>query len=151
MRHRDFLLLWSAQGVSAVGSRVTRTALPMAAILAIGASAYELGLLAVALSLPGVLVAWFAGGWVDRHRRRPLLIATDFIRAAALLVIPAVALYGVLTLPVLYAVAAVTGICTVLFELADHVFITDLVSRKRLLDANGKRERSTSPRFRDRR
>jgi len=60
-RHRDFLLLWSAQGVSAVGSRITRTALPMAAILAIGADPYELGLLAVALSLPGVLVAWFAG------------------------------------------------------------------------------------------
>ncbi|MEO8752514.1 MAG: MFS transporter [Casimicrobiaceae bacterium] len=138
--HGDFLLLWSAQGISAVGSRVTRTALPMAAILVIGANAYELGLLAVAISLPGVLVAWFAGGWVDRHRRRPLLIATDLIRAAALLVIPAAAMLGSLTLPVLYAVAAVTGICTMLFEVADHVFITDLVSRKRLLDANGKRE-----------
>ena len=61
-RHRDFLLLWSAQGISAVGSRITRTALPMAAILMTGASAYDLGFLAVALSLPGVLVAWFAGG-----------------------------------------------------------------------------------------
>src|SRR5258708_3715878 len=131
MHHRDFLLLWSAQGVSAVGSRITRTALPMAAILVIGADPYELGLLAVAVSLPGVLVAWFAGGWVDRHRRRPLLIATDLIRAAALLVIPVAAMRGLLSLPVLYAVATVTGICTVLFELADHVFITDLVSHKR--------------------
>ena len=108
--------------MSAVGSRITRTALPMAAIMAIGADAFELGLLAVALSLPGVLVAWFAGGWVDRHRRRPLLIATDLIRAGALLVVPWVALHGALTLPVLYAVAAVVGISTVLFELADHVF-----------------------------
>ena len=112
----------------------------MAAILVIDASAYELGFLAVALSLPGVLVAWFAGGWVDRHRRRPLLIATDLIRAIVLLAIPLAALRNVLSLPLLYAVAAVTGICTVLFNLADHVFITDLVSRKRLLDANGKRE-----------
>ena len=123
-----------------MGSRITRTALPMAAILVIDASAYELGFLAVALSLPGVLVAWFAGGWVDRHRRRPLLIATDLIRAAVLLAIPLAAMRGVLSLPLLYAVAAVAGICTVLFNLADHVFITDLVSRKRLLDANGKRE-----------
>ena len=143
-RHRDFLLLWSAQGVSAVGSRITRTALPMAAILVIGANAYELGFLAVALSLPGVLVAWGAGGWVDRHRRKPLLIATDLIRAAALTAIPLAALGHVLTLPVLYAVAAITGICTVLFNLADHVFITDLVSRKRLLDANGKRSAADS-------
>ena len=112
----------------------------MAAILVIDASAYDLGFLAVALSLPGVLVAWFAGGWVDRHRRRPLLIATDLIRAAVLLAIPLAALRGVLSLPVLYAVAAIVGICTVLFNLADHVFITDLVARKRLLDANGKRE-----------
>jgi len=111
----------------------------MAAILVIDASAYELGFLAVALSLPGVLVAWGAGGWVDRHRRRPLLIATDLIRAAALTAIPLAAFRHMLTLPVLYAVAAITGICTVLFNLADHVFITDLVSRKRLLDANGKR------------
>jgi predicted MFS family arabinose efflux permease len=138
-RHRDFLLLWSAQGISAVGSRITRTALPMAAILLIDASAYELGFLAVALSLPGVLVAWMAGGWVDRHRRRPLLIATDLIRAVALLAIPLAAFRHELTLPVLYAVAAITGICTVLFNLADHVFIADLVARKRLLDANGKR------------
>ncbi|MEO8137160.1 MAG: MFS transporter, partial [Betaproteobacteria bacterium] len=127
-------------GVSAVGSRITRTALPMAAILVIDASAYELGFLAVALSLPGVLVARFAGGWVDRHRRRPMLIATDLIRAVALMAIPLAALSHVLSLPLLYAVAAVTGVCTVLFNLSDHVFITDLVSRKRLLDANGKRE-----------
>jgi len=111
----------------------------MAAILVVDATAYELGFLAVALSLPGVLVAWMAGGWVDRHRRRPLLIATDLIRALVLLAIPLAAFRHVLSLPVLYAVAAITGICTVLFNLADHVFITDLVSRKRLLDANGKR------------
>jgi len=138
-RHRDFLLLWSAQGISAIGSRITRTALPMAAILVADASAYELGLLAVALSLPGVLVASVAGGWVDRHRRRPLLITTDLIRAVALAAIPLAAFRHELSLPVLYAVAAITGVCTVLFNLADHVFITDLVSRKRLLDANGKR------------
>jgi len=138
-RHRDFLLLWSAQGISAIGSRITRTALPMAAILVIDATAYDLGLLAVALSLPGVLVAWVAGGWVDRHRRRPMLIATDLIRAVALTAIPLAALAHVLSLPVLYGVAAITGICTVLFNLADHVYITDLVSRKRLLDANSKR------------
>ena len=111
----------------------------MAAILVVNATAYDLGFLAVALSLPGVLVAWAAGGWVDRNRRRPLLIATDLIRAVTLIAIPVAALRRELTLPVLYSVAAIAGICTVLFELADHVYITDLVSRKRLLEANGKR------------
>lgn len=138
--HRDFLLLWSAQGVSAVGSRITRTALPIAAILIAGAGALDLGLLTVALTLPGALLAWMGGGWVDRHRRRPLLIGADVVRAVALLSIPVAAFAGAVTLPLLYAVATVTGIATVLFELADHVFITDLVGRKRVLDANGKRE-----------
>jgi predicted MFS family arabinose efflux permease len=140
MGHRNFLLLWSAQGISAVGSRITRTALPMAAILAAGASAIDLGLLTLALTLPGVAIALFAGGWVDRHRRKPLLIAADLLRAAALLAIPAAALSGRLSLSLLYVVAAVVGACSVLFTVADHVFITDLVSRKRLLEANGKRE-----------
>lgn len=139
-RQRDFLLLWSAQGVSAFGSRITRTALPMAAILVAGAGAFDLGLLAVTLTLPRALIAWFGGGWVDRHRRRPILIGSDMIRAIALIAIPASAWWGVLSLPLLYAVAAITGVATVLFELADHVFITDLVGREQLLDANGKRE-----------
>ncbi len=60
--HRDFLLLWSAQGVSAVGSRITRTALPIAAILVAGAGAFDLGLLTVALTLPGAVLAWLGGG-----------------------------------------------------------------------------------------
>lgn len=139
-RNRDFLLLWSAQGISAVGSRVTRTALPMAAILVIGASAIDLGVLSVALTLPGALLAWLAGGWIDRHRRRPVLIAADLARAVALLAIPAAALTGNLSLSLLYAVAVIVGICAVVFTVADHVFITNLVAPDLLLDANGKRE-----------
>ncbi len=68
------------------------------------------------------------------------MIGADLVRAVALLSIPLAAFAGHLTLPLLYAVACVTGIATVLYHLADHVFITDLVGRKRLLDANGKRE-----------
>jgi len=139
-RRRDFLLLWSAQGISAVGSRITRTALPMAAILVVGAGALDLGLLAVTLTFPRALFAWLGGGWVDRHRRRPVLIGSDLVRAVALLAIPAAAYWQAMSMPLLYLIAAITGIATVLFELADHVFIADLVGREQLLDANGKRE-----------
>ncbi len=139
-RHRDFLLLWSAQGVSAVGSRITRTALPIAAIVTVGAGAIDLGFLTVALTLPGAILAWLGGGLVDRRRRRPLLIGADLVRAIALLTIPFAAFFGHVTLSLLFAVAVVTGVATMLYNLADHVFITDLVSAKRLLDANGKRE-----------
>ena len=139
-RHRDFLLLWSAQGISAVGSRITRTALPMAAILVAGAGAFDLGFLTVALTLPGALLAWFGGGFVDRHRRRPLMIGADLVRArraavdsrrgASRAALAAAALRG--RRRHRHRDGAL--------QLADHVFITDLVGRKRLLDANGKRE-----------
>ena len=68
------------------------------------------------------------------------MIGADLVRAIALLSIPAAAFAGRVTLPLLYAVATITGIATMLYHLADHVFVTDLVGRKRLLDANGKRE-----------
>lgn len=132
--------MWSAQAVSAIGSRITRTALPIAAILVAGAGAIDLGLLTVALTLPGAVLAWIGGGWIDRHSRRPLMIGADLVRAAMLLSIPAAALYDAVTLPLLYTVAGVTGIATVAYQLADHVFVTDLVGRNRVLDANGKRE-----------
>ncbi len=132
--------MWGAQGVSAIGSRVTRTALPIAAILVAGAGAIDLGLLTVALTLPGAVLAWFGGGWVDRNRRRPLLIGADLVRAALLLAIPAAALFDAVTLALLYTVAVVTGIASVAYQLADHVFVADLVGRERVLEANGKRE-----------
>ena len=119
---------------------ITRTALPMAAILVAGAGALDLGLLAVTLTLPRALLAWVGGGLVDRHRRRPVLIGADLVRCVALVAIPLAACWALLSLPLLYAIAAITGIATVLFELADHVFIADLVGRDQLLDANGKRE-----------
>ena len=139
-RHRDFLLLWSAQGVSAVGSRITRTALPIAAIVTTGAGALELGFLTVALTLPGAILAWVGGGIVDRRKRKPLMIGADLVRAAALLAIPCAAFLGHVTLALLLTVAVITGVATMLYSLADHVYITGLVAPKRLLDANGKRE-----------
>ena len=71
----DFLLLWSAQSVSQVGSQVTGLALPLAAIFVLHASTFEVAALNVVDMLPFVLFSLPAGVWVDRLRRRPLMIA----------------------------------------------------------------------------
>jgi Na+/melibiose symporter-like transporter len=68
------------------------------------------------------------------------MIGADLVRAVALLTIPCAALLGHVTLSLLLTVAVVTGVATMLYNLADHVYITGLVAPKRLLDANGKRE-----------
>ena len=80
--------LWAGQTVSELGSVVTRTAVPLVALLVLGAGANEMALLVVAGSLAVLLVGFFAGAWVDRLRRRPLLIASDVIRAVVALLDP---------------------------------------------------------------
>ena len=108
-RHRDFMKLWGGQAVSNLGSHVGGGALRFTAILLLAATPWQLSLLTVAALLPTLLLSLFAGLWVDRVRRRPLLIGADLGRALALLTIPLAAMSGVLRIEHLYAVAGVTG------------------------------------------
>ncbi len=104
--HQDFVRLWAAT-ISTFGSLVTRTALPLTAILALDASPFDLGLLAAAELVPGFAVGLVAGAWVDHRAWRPILIGTDLGRAALLATVPVAALAGVLSLHQIYVVAAV--------------------------------------------
>ena len=143
-RHPDFLRLWAAQAASALGSRITRTALPMIAILTIGASPTEIAVLSALGVAPGVIVGLFAGGSVDRRAKRPLLIAADLVRALLILTIPLAAWSGALTMPQLYAVAAAVGAASALFRIADTSFLPALVPKDLLVDGNAKLEATDS-------
>lgn len=134
----DFLKLWTAQAISELGSRITREGIPLTALLVLHAGAARMGLLN---ALGGVAVLVFglaAGVWIDRLRRRPLLIAADLGRAALLASIPAAALAGRLTMAQLYAVTALAGVMTVFFDVADKSYLPALVDRDRILEANSK-------------
>lgn len=76
-RHPDFMRLWTAQTISQFGSQITFLALPLAAILVLKASAYEVAVLGVLEWAPWLLLSLPAGAWVDRMPRRPVLIAAD--------------------------------------------------------------------------
>lgn len=143
-RHPDFLKLWAGQTISVVGSQVTVLALPTIAILQLHASAAQVGLLASLQRLAFPVLALFAGVWIDRLRRRPLLIAADGLRATALLSVPVVAAVGALSLLQLYAVAAILGIGTVIFDIAYLAYVPTLVGRTELVEANTKLEVSFS-------
>src|SRR5712691_672251 len=117
-RHRDFLRLWSAQTISQVGSEVTQLGLPFAALKVLHASALEVALLGTAAIMPFVLFALPAGVWVDRLRRRPLMIASDLGRLAVLGSIPIAYAFDALTLGQLYAVQFVAGFLTVFFDVS---------------------------------
>lgn len=143
-QHANFLRLWTGQTISQFGSQITLLALPLTAALTLHATPAEMGILSAAETAPFLLVGLFAGVWVDRLRRRPILLVTDFARGILLLAIPLAALLGALTIGLLYAVAFLVGILTVFFEVAYQSFLPALVGREQLVEGNSKLEVSRS-------
>ncbi|HEX2849922.1 MAG TPA: MFS transporter [Acidimicrobiales bacterium] len=143
-RHRDFLQLWSAETVSQLGSQVSLLALPLIAIKQLKATPFEVGALSALEFLPFILVGLPAGVWVDRLRRRPILIAGDVGRALALASIPIAWALGALTIWQLYAVGFVTGVLTVFFDVAYMAFLPAIVEGDDLPEGNAKMEISRS-------
>ena len=144
LRHPDFVKLWSAQTISQFGTQVTLLALPIIAATTLNVTPFEFGLLGTIEFLPFILLSLPAGVWVDRLRRRPILIAGDLIRAAALTSIPiAFALNG-LTIWQLYVVGFINGCATVFFDVAYQSYLPSLVERDQIVEGNSKLETSRS-------
>jgi MFS family permease len=145
-RHPDFIKLWSAETVSRFGSEVSGLALPLAAIIVLDASAFEVAALSMVEFLPFLLVTLPAGVWVDRLQRRPILVSADVARAALLVSIPIAYGFDALTIWQLYAVGFLVGTFTVFFDVAYQSYLPSLVDRRQLIDGNSKLEisRATS-------
>jgi MFS family permease len=136
--------LWSAETISQFGTQVTLLALPIIAASTLNVTPFEFGLLGTIEFLPFILLSLPAGVWVDRLRRRPILIAGDLIRATALSSIPiAFALNG-LTIWQLYLVGFVNGCATVFFDVAYQSYLPSLVDRDQIVEGNSKLEVSRS-------
>jgi MFS family permease len=142
--HADFMKLWIGQTTSWFGSALSRLAIPLIAALALNATPAEMGLLTAVGTAPSLLVGLFAGVWVDRIRRRTLLIVGDVGRALLLVTIPAAAFLGVLTMVQLYVVGFLTGILSVFFDVASRSYLPTLIDRCQLVEGNGKLELSGS-------
>jgi MFS family permease len=143
-RHGDFLKLWTGQSISEFGSQVSQIAIPTVAVLTLKASAFQVAALETVTFLPFLLFTLPAGVWVDRLRRRGILIAGDLGRALLLGSIPAVYLAGHLTLAQLYAVGFVVGIHTVFFDVAYQSYLPSLVDRETLIEGNSKLQMTVS-------
>lgn len=135
-RSGAFVRLWAATTVSYFGSFITRTALPLAAILMLGAGPLEISALRGLELVAGLLVGLVVGAWVDRLRRRPIMVGADLGRAALLATIPVAAVAGVLALPQLLIVAFLTAILTTCFDVASRTYLPTIVSKPQLVTAN---------------
>jgi MFS family permease len=137
--NRDFMLLWSGQSVSELGSAVTMLALPMIAVLVLDASTLEVGILGAMSTLPFLLISLPAGAVVDRKTKHRLMMWCDIGRLLLLASIPLATLPGLhITYVHLLAVALLTGILTVFFDVAYQSYLPVLLDKEELIDGNGK-------------
>ncbi len=143
-RNRDFMKLWTGQTVSELGSRITRDGVPLAAALVLGAGPFQMAILNTASGAAVLLLGLYAGLWVDRLRRRPIMIWADVGRAILLGAIPLAAITHRLNMPLLYIVAAFTGVLTVFFDVAYQTYLPALVERENVLEGNSKLAMSSS-------
>ncbi|PZG00389.1 MFS transporter, partial [Nonomuraea aridisoli] len=122
----------TADGFSQFGTQVTRVALPLVALLVLDAGPFEIGLLSAAGMIGFLLFGLPAGVWVDRLRRKPILVTADVLRAVSLASVPIAALFDALTLAQLYAVAVIVSIGTAFFDVAHLSFLPSIVTKEQL-------------------
>jgi MFS family permease len=140
-RQGDFMKLWTGQTISQFGDEITLLALPLLAI-DLGAEAIEFGILGVVRFLPWIFFTLPAGVWVDRIRRRPILIGADLARAALLVSIPIAFVGGWLTMIQVYIVAFFAGTFEVFFDVAYQSYLPSIIERDELVEGNSKLELS---------
>jgi Na+/melibiose symporter-like transporter len=143
-QRRNFRRLWAAQTVSEFGTLISRTAIPFAAILVLDASPLQLSIIGVCEMLPAFVLGLFAGAWVDRLPRRPIMMTADLGRAALLAVIPLLAWLDSLTIHALWIVAALVSALSVFFDVAYRSILPSILPPDELMEGNSRLTASAS-------
>lgn len=131
-RHHDFRQLFLGDSIRQVGTQLSLLALPVLAIQVLGANAFQMGLLTALETLAFLVIGLPAGAWVDRWRKKRVLVANDVVRGVALGSLPLAFFLDVLTLGQMFVVALVVGVCTVFFDVAYQSYLPELVPSDRI-------------------
>ncbi|WP_279581964.1 MFS transporter [Fodinicola feengrottensis] len=140
---RRFGWLWGAYAVSTFGTWLAFDAFTLIAILVLHSSPAAVSVLAAAGLAVGAAVAVPLGPWVEFRRKRPVLVATDLTRFAAVLSIPAAFALGMLTFGQLLVVSVIVAAADIAFKSASGAYLKGLVRPEHLLVANGRFESVT--------
>jgi predicted MFS family arabinose efflux permease len=138
LRNGDFRRYWSSAIINGFGSYVSALAIPLCAVLLLKASPAQMGMMGAAAALPFALLGLPAGVFLDRNRKLPILLASKAVQAMSLASIPLAWWLGLLTVQWLYAVSFITGSCGVVGGGAEVVFLTNMIGRDKLTDAQSK-------------
>ncbi|MEU9360250.1 MFS transporter [Streptomyces sp. NPDC048301] len=140
---RRFGWLWGAYGTSALGTWLAFGAFPLIAIQVLDAGPAEVAVLSSVGAAVGAAVAVPLGPWVEFRRKRPVLVAMDLVRCAALLTVPAAYALGVLTFLQLVLVSVVVAAADITFRAASGAYLKTLLAADELLVANARFESTT--------
>jgi MFS family permease len=142
LSNRDFLKLWAGETVSLIGTQVTQFALPLVAVITLNATVFEVGVLNALRFVPVIAVAVFAGVWLDRRKRRPVLIACALASAVLIGLVPFSYATGLLSIGLLYVVTTLVGTLSVVYDVGTLSYVPFLVERRHLPESNSKLQAS---------
>jgi MFS family permease len=137
-----FLRFWTAATVSGFGTYVTTLAIQVLVVVTLHEGAAGVGLVSASRWLPYLMFGLIVGVLVDRSRRRPLLVTTDFVRSGLLVAVPVLAVTGHLTIVVLMAFMVVFGLASLINDAASQSFVPRLVPAGLLTPANARLDQS---------
>jgi MFS family permease len=140
---REFGWLWAAYAASTFGTWIAFDAFPLIAILVLHAGPGQVSVLAAAGLAVGAAVAVPLGPWIEFRRKRPMMVAMDLIRFAALISVPAAFAFGWLSFAQLLVVSVVVGAADIAFKAASGACLKAIVPPEHLLAANGRFESTT--------
>lgn len=138
LRHHDFRQVWMGDTVSVFGVEVVGFVVPIIAVTTLAATELQMGLLATAQMLAFLLIGLPAGAWVDRMRKKDVIIRGDLARAAVLLTLPVAWAFDALTMAQLYAVVFLVGCITVFFDVANQSYLPEIVPAEQISEGNAK-------------
>jgi hypothetical protein len=133
---QGFRSVFTAAAASTLGTQISFLAIPLLAVLVLNATPAQLGILGLLKTIAFLLFGLPAGAWLDRIRRRGVLIAADLTRAVLLASVPVAWWLHILTIEQLYVVVLLTGVATLFFDVAAQSYLPFVVGRDRLTSAN---------------
>ncbi|MER6505684.1 MFS transporter [Nonomuraea sp. NPDC001636] len=140
LRNPDFLRFLTSHVGNELGANISRVALPLVAVVTLHAQPAQVALLSALQTAAFLVLGLPAGVWVDRMRRRRVMMVTDLARFVLLASIPLAAHLGVLSIGMMFAVAFLAGAAQVFNDVADQTYLPSLVSTRQLGDGNSKLE-----------
>lgn len=144
VHHADFRRLWFGDALGQLGAQLTGLALPVLAVEGLAATEWQMGTLTAAQTAAFLVIGLPAGAWVDRMRKRRILVVADLVRAAVLAGVVLAALTGQASMPLLYLAGLAISAATVFFDVAHQSYLPGLVGPGHLVEGNAKLQATQS-------